>query len=220
MVVISIHQFHQVNPQVRASLERTDRVAPREITPSPTFERAAPPPSWLTRALVRPSVRTFVKTASALAAACLVSVLSTWWVMDHANRTTLFEREVLNAHLRSLLQDSPVQVASSDQHTVRPWFAGRADFAPAVKNLAAEGFSLVGGRLDYVADRRVSALVYKRRLHVINVFLWPSGATADSAARISIRNGYNLVSWSQNGVTYWAVSDLNAEELRALQGLL
>jgi anti-sigma factor RsiW len=164
--------------------------------------------------------RSFAQRAAALAAVCLLSVLATWYVMDLTNRSDGVAREVLNAHLRSLLQDSPVQVATSDQHTVRPWFAGRTDYAPPVKDLAADGFALVGGRLDYVADRRVSALVYKRRLHVINVFMWASPTAADTAPAITTRNGYSLLTWSRNGATYWAVSDLNLEELRALQRLL
>ncbi len=157
---------------------------------------------------------------AALAAVCLVSILATWQVMGTAIHTDGIARDVLNAHLRSLLQDSPVQVATSDQHTVRPWFAGRSDFAPLVKDLSADGFALVGGRLDYVADRRVSALVYKRRLHLVNVFMWAAAAANDSAPVASTRNGYSLLTWNQNGATYWAVSDLNLEELRTLQRLL
>lgn len=160
------------------------------------------------------------KRVAALAAACFVSALVTWSILDATRRAGDIEREVLSGHIRSLLQDSPVQVASSDQHTVRPWFAGRTDFAPAVRDLTAEGYTLIGGRLDYVADRRVGVVVYKRRQHVINVFMWPASATADGAARLATRNGYNLLSWSLNGVTYWAVSDLNAGEMRELQRLL
>ena len=127
---------------------------------------------------------------------------------------------MLSAHVRSLLQDTPVQIASSDRHTVKPWFTGRVDFAPDVKDLAAEGFPLVGARLDYVDGRRVGALVYKRRLHTINVFMWPSASREDTAPRLVVRNGYNALTWSRNGITQWAISDLNAGELRELQSLL
>jgi anti-sigma factor RsiW len=157
---------------------------------------------------------------AAAAAACVISVGATWALMTSVNQQSAIEHDLLNAHIRSLLQDSPVQVASSNQHTVRPWFAGRADFAPPVKDLAADGFPLVGGRLDYVADRRSGVLVYKRRLHVINVFMWPTSAAGESVPRLTARNGYNLLSWTRNNVSYAAVSDVNADDLRALQMLL
>jgi anti-sigma factor RsiW len=137
-------------------------------------------------------------------------------VLDMRATDGRMEHDIVNAHIRSLLQDSPVQVASSDQHTVQPWFAGRTDFAPAVKDLAAEGFPLLGGRLDYVADRRVGVIVYKRRLHVINVFMWPAGPANGSDPQAAVRNGYNLLSWTRNGVSYRAVSDLSSDELRTL----
>jgi anti-sigma factor RsiW len=114
----------------------------------------------------------------------------------------------------------PILSAMTRSIRVWPWFAGRADFAPAVKDLATEGFPLVGGRLDDIADRRAGVLVYKRRLHVINVFMWPDGAVGAEPARAASRNGYNLLSWSRNGVVYAAVSDLNADELGLLQALL
>jgi anti-sigma factor RsiW len=113
-----------------------------------------------------------------------------------------------------------VQVASSEQHTVRPWFAGRSDLAPPAKDLAADGFPLLGGRLDYVDGHRTSVLVYKRRLHTINVFMWPAPATAASAARVTTRNGYALLSFTRGGVATWLVSDLNPEELHQLAALL
>jgi anti-sigma factor RsiW len=197
--------------RVRSALDRVDADADAAVSltkPVATSQRR-----WWPRGLAA--------QATALAATCLVSVLTTWWVVTSANTASGIERDLLNAHVRSLLQDSQVQIASSDQHTVRPWFTGRADFAPAVKDLAAEGFPLVGGRLDYVAERRSGVLVYKRRLHVINVFMWSaSTASAESAPRPASRNGYNLLTWTRNGIAYAAVSDLNTEELRMLQGLL
>jgi anti-sigma factor RsiW len=164
--------------------------------------------------------RNFARQAAALAAVAVIGAFSTWWVLDMRAAEGRMERDIVNAHIRSLLQDSPVQVASSDQHTVQPWFAGRTDFAPEVKDLATEGFPLIGGRLDYVADRRVGVIVYKRRLHVINVFMWPAGSANGSEPQASVRNGYNLLSWTRNGVSYRAVSDLSADEMRALIGRL
>lgn len=158
----------------------------------------------------------FSRQAAMLAAVCLVSVFATYGVMTAAHRSDGIEHDILNAHLRSLLLDSPVQVASADQHTVRPWFAGRVDFAPAVRDLAADGFPLIGGRLDYVDDRRVGALVYRHGRHLINVFAWASPGN-DQPPQLSTRSGYNIVAWMKQGVAYWAVSDLNQDELQKFQ---
>ncbi|MGE5513143.1 MAG: anti-sigma factor family protein [Bacteroidota bacterium] len=160
------------------------------------------------------------RQAAALAACCALSVLLTWSVVTSTEQANLLQQEILAAHIRSLLQDSQIQVASSDAHTVKPWFAGRVDFAPEVKDLAAEGFPLVGGRLDYVHQRRVGALVFRRHAHVVNVFMWRAPGTEDSAPTLVTRNGYNLLGWTKSGVTYWAVSDLDAGELKRLQSLL
>jgi anti-sigma factor RsiW len=164
--------------------------------------------------------RSVVRQAAALAATCLLAVLATWWVMTSNGQADQLQQEILAAHMRSLLQDSPIQVASSDSHTVKPWFAGRVDFAPEVKDLTAEGFPLLGGRLDYIHQRRVGALVYRRRLHVVNVFMWAAPSAKDVSPRLSAKNGYNLLSWRKGSVTYWAISDLDAGELKRLQSLL
>lgn len=162
----------------------------------------------------------FGRQAAALVAACLVSVLLTWLAASWWSSGVRLEREIVSAHIRSLLQDSPIQIASSDAHTVKPWFAGRVEFAPEVKDLTPEGFPLVGGRLDYVGERRVGVIVYQRRRHLVNVFTWPAGNTAPIAPRGLVQKGYNLVTWSNGGLIYWAVSDLNAGELLQLQSLL
>jgi anti-sigma factor RsiW len=160
------------------------------------------------------------REAAGLAACCALSVLVTWWVVTSAGQVGQLEQQLLAAHIRSLIQDSPIQVASSDSHTVKPWFAGRVDFAPDAKDLTAEGFPLLGGRLDYVHDRRVGALVYRQRLHVVNVFMWRAPGNEEVAPRLATKNGYNLLTWTRGGVTYWAVSDLDAGELKRLQRLL
>jgi anti-sigma factor RsiW len=161
-----------------------------------------------------------VRQAAGLAAACALSVLLTWWIVASEGQRERLESELLTAHIRSLIQDSPIQVASSDTHTVKPWFAGRVDFAPEVKDLTAEGFPLLGGRLDYVRERRVGALVYRRRLHVINVFMWPAANAETTPPRLTTKHGYNLLAWNKGGISYWAVSDVDAAELQRLHGLL
>jgi Predicted transmembrane transcriptional regulator (anti-sigma factor) len=128
--------------------------------------------------------------------------------------------DVLTAHVRSLLDEQPVRIVSSDPHTVRPWFGGRLDFAPATPDLGPQGFALVGGRVDYVGQRMVAALTYQRRHHVISVFAAPGIEAAFSLnGSSSIRQGYNLVSWRAAGLTYIAISDLNKEELDTFRQL-
>jgi anti-sigma factor RsiW len=157
--------------------------------------------------------------AAVLLLAFAVAAVATALLVSRGMDTGILEREIAAAHVRSLLQDSPVQIASSDTHTVKPWFAGRLEFAPNVKDFAAEGFPLAGARLDYIGERRVAALVYRRRLHVVNVFLWPSADGSSSAPYESAHRGFNIIAWSQGGIVYRAVSDLNMAELRQLQAL-
>jgi anti-sigma factor RsiW len=122
-------------------------------------------------------------------------------------------REVVNEHLRSLTGNHLTDVLSSNQHTVKPWFDGRLNFTPPVKDLGPEGFPLVGGRLDYLDNRPVAALVYRRRQHIINLFIAPAEHAGDARPTGQVRAGYNIVHWTKSGMTYWAVSSLSAAEL-------
>ncbi len=132
------------------------------------------------------------------------------WRDDVAERE--LPRQVLDAHLRSLQLTHLTDVASTDQHTVKPWFVGKLDFAPAVVDLASHGFPLVGGRLDVVGGQSVAALVYARRRHVINVFVWPS-EKSDAALRAGAERGYAWIRWRRSGMRFWAVSDVAAADL-------
>lgn len=131
-----------------------------------------------------------------------------------SNQEAQVAQQVQTAHVRSLMADHLMDVASSDQHTVKPWFNGKLDFSPPVTDLAAQGFPLIGGRLDYLDGRQVAALVYQRNKHYINLFIWPSTNNGTMPVA-STYNGYHLYHWSQTGMTFWAVSDLNIEELQA-----
>jgi anti-sigma factor RsiW len=150
------------------------------------------------------------------AAASLVLVSFGLWRTVPAWRNDVAERElagqVLDAHLRSLQLTHLTDVASTDQHTVKPWFVGKLDFAPAVVDLASDGFPLVGGRLDVVGGQSVAALVYARRKHVINVFVWPS-EKSDAALRTGAERGYTWIRWTRRGMRFWAVSDVAAADL-------
>jgi anti-sigma factor RsiW len=153
----------------------------------------------------------FTAAATGAAVICLALLLS--FALTRPSPQQQLAQEIVSSHIRSLMANHELDVASSDQHTVKPWFDGKLDFSPPVKDLAAQGFPLIGGRLDYLNNRAVAALVFHRYKHVINLFVWPTKAGESTPAVCASINGYNLIHWSQGGMTFWAVSDLNEKEL-------
>lgn len=167
----------------------------------------------LPRAQAAPNRRSVLRgfamgsAVSAIAATGLVAIVLR---NDDQSRIT---SEIVSAHLRSLQAGHLTDVVSTDQHTVKPWFNGRLDVAPPVIDLTALGFTLIGGRLDYIDARPVGAIVYRRRLHVINLFVAQTANTETRAPRTETFQGFNVRSWSEGGLNYWAVSDIAADEL-------
>jgi anti-sigma factor RsiW len=192
--------------RIRLSLAAEQGGAPTAVSVIPL----ATPPRW----------RGFMQQFASMAAVCLLSVFGTWAVMHRPGVMPATEHDVVAAHVRSLLQNSTIQVVSSDQHTVRPWFNGKVEFAPPVKDLTAEGFPLYGGRLDYVDGHRVATLVYHHGPHTISVFVWPEGSPSSGPPLLTQADGLNVLSWTKDGMVWWAVSDMEQSEMKELRALL
>jgi anti-sigma factor RsiW len=191
--------------------ERIGAALPSQLEPTP------PAPWFRTR---------YVAAAAALAATVLLIGLpwaARWWQSAPSDR---FAQEVVSNHVRSLLADHLFDVASEDKHTVKPWFAGRLDFSPQVADLKDQDFPLVGGRLDVLDGRPVAALVYKHGKHVINLFVRPAAQTAIQSTSMAGQRsgttyqGFHLVHWTEGGLDYVAVSDLNETDLRKFANLI
>src|SRR5206468_11225714 len=156
----------------------------------------------------------------ALAAAIIFAAISAWNLLPGLQRPDadqFLATQLIASHARSLLANHLTDVASSDQHTVKPWLDTKLDFAPAVVDLSSEGFPLIGGRLDYLDNRPVAALVYGRRKHFINLFIWPAAADATRAPKTMTRQGYQLLHWADSDFNYWAVSDVNINDLQTFK---
>jgi anti-sigma factor RsiW len=162
--------------------------------------RQSRPPIWR---------RPWVASGAAMALAASLMLI----FVAPQSMTMRVQDQIVASHVRSLLVDHVADIATSDQHVVKPWFNGRIDFAPPVIELADAGFPLAGGRLDYIDGRVVPAVVYKRRLHVINLFAWPAGSVEIPMRVAAIRDGYSLIGWRHDGMIFWAVSDISPDEL-------
>jgi anti-sigma factor RsiW len=152
------------------------------------------------------------------AAAAVVLMAGLTLVIIQASRSSTSDalsRELVSAHVRSTLADHLLDVVSSDQHTVKPWFAGKLDFSLPVQDLQSAGFPLQGGRLDYLAGRPVAALVYRHNKHVINCFVWPENSPQESSSTTTLQ-GYSLLQFNQQGLIWHLVSDASMETLQQL----
>ncbi len=162
----------------------------------------------------------------AVAATILVVAAVSWYVWprpgasDGAASAPFTAAELIDAHVRSLQPGHLTDVASTDQHTVKPWFDGKLDYAPPVKDYADQGFPLVGGRLDVLAGRNVAAIVYARRKHVINVFVLPTKEPDTPIHPPGLRQGYQWLHWRHQGMEYCAVSDVSLSDLHELAQLI
>ncbi len=159
-------------------------------------------------------------TVSAVVTSVVLFSTSLMLVLNTPSADDLLAREVIGGHVRSLMAEHLTDVRSTDQHTVKPWFIGQLDFAPPVRDFSAQGFVLMGGRLDYVNNRKVAALVYQYRKHAINLFIWPTGGERTANLHEREWQGYTADAWTQAGMQFWAVSDINATELNEFTHLL
>lgn len=153
-----------------------------------------------------------------LAAAVTATAVITWTgaiQLETGSRDERIGEQVIAGHARSVLTNHLTEVASADQHTVKPWLSSKLDFSPPATDLTAAGFPLIGARLDYVNSRPVAALVYRHRQHVINLFIWPDAKAGTPASmQASAKQGFNLLHWNNAGMAFWAISDLNSADIR------
>jgi anti-sigma factor RsiW len=156
-----------------------------------------------------------IATAASMAFAF---TLILYWAVR--SKTERIDQEVVASHFRSHLPNHLADVASSDRHTVKPWFTGKLDLSPPVHDLAEEGIALIGGRLDYSNERPVAAMAYRHRQHVLNVYAWPDNAHSIGPMQVTSKQGYQLIHWTQYGMNYWVISDMNAHELMGFARLL
>jgi anti-sigma factor RsiW len=153
-------------------------------------------------------------------AAMLIATVGLNTILAHRSAENSIAQEIVASHARSLMANHLFDVVSSDRHTVKPWLDKNLDFAPTVVDFAKQDFALAGGRLDYIDHHEVAALVYRHRLHIVNVFIWPARKAGDSAPQWITEQGYNLAHWTESGMIYWVISDADRSGINDFVRLL
>ncbi|GAB7541210.1 anti-sigma factor family protein [Cupriavidus sp. 8B] len=190
--------YHRAPPHLRA---RVLAALPRQPRHRPWF-------SWRSLAIDHAPAWAGGGLAGVAASALVFGALA----LVQPPRTSMVGEEILSSHVRSLLSQHPVDVVSTDQHTVKPWFNGRLDYAPPVVDLAAQGFPLAGGRVDYVGHRTVAVLIYHYQQHPIDLYVFPAQGSISAPAAYAA-DGYSMARWHQNGMNFWAITDAEPEHL-------
>ena len=208
--------YHRAPPHLRArvladlqreSLGESPRKLPRESARRPLF-------AW--SGFTTDGVRAWLNGGVTGIAVCALALSAATFLIQRPAPTSSISEEIVSSHVRALLSQHPIDVVSTDQHTVKPWFNGRLDYTPPVVDLAAQGFPLVGGRVDYVGHRTVAVLVYRYKKHPIDLYIFPdTGGAQAPAARAS--DGYAMARWQRNGMTYWAITDAQSTHLQAFE---
>jgi anti-sigma factor RsiW len=220
-----IRAIGSTTPYYKAPAELRERIQSslrEEIAERPTRNGGPDVPAQFPRRQATP--RTILSGTSwnllALAAAVVFAAIIAWTLVPRLQRPgadQFLATQLIASHVRSLMASHLTDVASSDQHTVKPWLDAKLDFAPPVVDLSSEGFPLIGGRLDYLDNRPAAVLIYQRRKHFINLFVWPAEPNASRATKMMSRQGYQLLHWVDSDFNYWAVSDVSANDLQALK---
>ena len=207
----------ELRGRIQSSLrDEIAELPPRNVArdAQPLFPRRQP----RQRAILWETSWNWLALAAAIIFAAIIALtLVPRWQRPGADQ--FLATQLIASHVRSLMASHLTDVASSDQHTVKPWLDAKLDFAPPVVDLSSEGFPLVGGRLDYLDNRPVAALIYQRRKHFINLFVWPAGAGTERAMKTISRQGYQLLHWIDSEFNYWAISDISEKELQEFEQL-
>jgi anti-sigma factor RsiW len=213
---LGIAQQMRTEPALAAESERVKALQrliherlPREEAPPGLHARIEASVGGLRRPRAQPSWRAL---AASVALTAMLASSSTWFMVG-SEPTTMVADSLVSDHIRALMAPAPVDVVSSDRHTVKPWFNGRIPDSPRVVDLAKEDFPLIGGRIDVVGQTPVSTLVYRHAKHIISLTAMPAESHFELSMTPHSVNGYNVVHWIENGVNYWAISDVALKEL-------